>query len=122
MSDINLYEDGITDFLKILGEIDKNTSEENIMKALEAGAKEFTEDVKALPQPRSRTNTPGYTHLIDTVTYQKSKGEVVTGWGKYYGPMVENGTVKMQGTPHMEPTYLRNKGRYYKTMQKILFG
>ena len=123
MSDMELYEGGFADFMGMLAEIGQNVSEENVMKALEAGAKEFTEDVRALPQRRSRVSTPGYTHLIDTVTYQRSRGEVVTGWGKYYGPMVEGGTIKMrEGTPHMDPTYQRNTGKYQKTMGKVLFG
>lgn len=61
---------------------------------------------------------PGYTHLLDTVTYEIQKDDVVVGWGKYYGPMVENGTVKMQGTTHLRPTFERNKEKYYKDMQK----
>ena len=40
--------------------------------------KEFVADVRALPRPRSQIRAPGYTHLLDTVTYQRTKNEVLT--------------------------------------------
>lgn len=121
MSD-SFYSDGFDAFSDLLEAYEKKTEEKNVTKVLEIGAKELTELVRALPRPRSRMSAPGYTHLIDTVTYETEGNEVVVGWGKYYGPMVENGTVQMNGTPHMRPTFERNKEKIYKKMQNAIFG
>ena len=122
MSDMEVYTDGFDGFQELLKEFEKKTDVKNVLKVLESGAKEFIEDVRALPRPRSRMMAPGYTHLLDGVTYQTSKGEVLTGWNKYYGPMVENGTIKMDAQEHMRPTFKKNKERYYGNMQKKIFG
>lgn len=122
MSDMEIYTDGFDGFQELLKEFEKKTDVKNVLKVLESGAKEFIEDVRALPRPRSRMMAPGYTHLLDGVTYQTSKGEVLTGWSKYYGPMVENGTIKMDDQEHMRPTFKKNKERYYGNMQKKIFG
>ena len=122
MSDMEIYTDGFDGFQELLKEFEKKMDVKNVLKVLESGAKEFIEDVRALPRPRSRMMAPGYTHLLDGVTYQTSKGEVLTGWSKYYGPMVENGTIKMDDQEHMRPTFKKNKERYYGNMQKKIFG
>lgn len=122
MADDGLYTEGFDAFSDLLEEYQKKTTMENVLKVLEIGAKEFVSDVRALPRPRSQIRAPGYTHMLDTVTYQRTKNEVLTGWVKYYGPMVNNGTRKMKGVPHMGPTFERNKSRYYGKMQKQLFG
>lgn len=122
MADDSLYTEGFDAFSDLLEEYEKKTTMENVIKVLEIGAKEFVADVRALPRPRSQIRAPGYTHLLDTVTYQRTKNEVVTGWSKYYGPMVDKGTRKMKGVAHMGPTFERNKERYYGAMQKKLFG
>ena len=122
MSDMEIYTDGFDGFQELLKEFEKKTDVKNVLKVLESGAKEFIEDVRALPRPRSRMMAPGYTHLLDGVTYQTSKGEVLAGWSKYYGPMVENGTIKMDAQEHMRPTFKKNKERYYGNMQKKIFG
>lgn len=122
MSDMEIYTDGFDGFQELLKELEKKTDVKNVLKVLESGAKEFIEDVRALPRPRSRMMAPGYTHLLDEVTYQTSKEEVLTGWRKYYGPMVENGTIKMDAQEHMRPTFEKNKERYYGNMQKKIFG
>lgn len=122
MADDSLYTEGFDAFSDLLEEYEKKTTMENVIKVLEIGAKEFVADVRALPRPRSQIRAPGYTHLLDTVTYQRTKNEVVTGWSKYYGPMVDKGTRKMKGVAHMRPTFERNKERYYGAMQKKLFG
>lgn len=122
MSDMEIYTDGFDGFQELLKEFEKKTDVKNVLKVLESGAKEFIEDVRALPRPRSRMMAPGYTHLLDEVTYQTSKGEVLTGWSKYYGQMVENGTIKMDAQEHMRPTFKKNKERYYGNMQKKIFG
>ena len=117
-----IYTDGFDEFSKMLEEFKKRTEVKNVTKVLEIGARQLVEDVRALPRPRSQINTPGYTHLLDTMTYKVAGEEVEVGWGKYYGPMVENGTTKMNGVEHLRPTFNRNKGKYYKNMQKAIFG
>lgn len=117
-----IYADGFDEFSKMLEEFKKRTEVKNVTKVLEIGARQLVEDVRALPRPRSQINAPGYTHLLDTVTYQTQGEEVVVGWGKYYGSMVENGTVKMKGIEHVKPTFERNSEKYYKNMQKAIFG
>lgn len=97
-------------------------TEEDTMQALEAGARAFVADVRKLPKPRSMVRTAGYTHLIDTVTYKRKRKEIEIGWGKYYGPMVENGTIQMKGTPHIKPAFNSNLRKYYETIEKKLFG
>lgn len=117
-----IYTDGFDEFSKMLEEFKKRTEAKNVTKVLEIGARQLVEDVRGLPRPRSEINTPGYTHLLDTMTYKAAGEEVEVGWGKYYGPMVENGTVRMKGTEHLGPTFKRNKEKYYKNMQKAIFG
>lgn len=91
-------------------------SADNFMEGLEAGAKEFVNDLLKLPKPISRIRKAGYTHLIDSFAYRKKKNEIEAGWGKYYGPMLENGTKKMNAQPHLNPLWERNREKYYKTM------
>lgn len=111
--------DGLNALLKQLDS--SQISDQKVVSILEIGAKEFAKDVRKLPRPRSSMTGSGYTHLLDTVTTRRLKSEVEAGWGKYYGPMVEHGTRKMKGTPHMNPTYKRNKKKYYDIMKKNLF-
>lgn len=89
-------------------------------KALVAGAKEFVKDLRKLPKPISEIKKSGYTHLIRSFTYEEQDKEVVVGWGKYYGRMIEYGTVKMNAQPHFGPVFERNKEKYYKTMLSTL--
>lgn len=117
-----IYTDGFDEFSKMLEEFKKRTEVKNVTKVLEIGARQLVEDARALPRPRSQINTPGYTHLLDTMTYKVAGEEVEVGWGKYYGSMVENGTTRMKGTEHLRPTFNRNKEKYYKNMQKAIFG
>lgn len=97
---------------------------DNIEKILEVGASEFVNDALKLPKPKSKINSPKHTHLVDSFSYKKSskkKGEIETGWGVYYGPMVENGTVKMKKQPHLEPLFNKNKEKYYKKMIEKIY-
>jgi len=106
--------DGFQELSKMLGEcIDKV---ENIVDVLEIGAKEFVNDLLKLPKPMSQIRKTGYTHLIRTFSYRKKDKEIEVGWGKYYGPMLENGTKNMNAQPHVSPLWERNKEKYYKTM------
>ena len=84
---------------------------ENPLDILEVGAKEFVKDLLKLPKPYSKIRKSGYTHLIDSFAYEKQKNEIVVGWGKYYGRMVEDGTKLTPKQPHMKPTFEKNKDR-----------
>lgn len=97
-------------------------TDEKVLKALEEGAEQFTRDVQRLPKPRSRIRKSGHEHMLDTVTYKRTEKDVEAGWMKYYGLMVERGTVKMRGVPHMKPTFDRNKVKYETTMKNAIFG
>lgn len=89
---------------------------ENIMEVLELGAKQFVGDLLKLPKPISKIRRAGYTHLVNCFAYRKKGREVEAGWGKYYGPMLERGTKKMNAQEHMYPLWDKNKEKYYKTM------
>lgn len=89
---------------------------DNAIEALEAGAKEFVSDALKLPKPISKIRKPGYTHLVHSFSYKVKKNEIEAGWGKYYGPMQEHGTVNMDANPHLYPLFNKNKEKYYKTM------
>ncbi len=89
---------------------------DNVTDILEEGAKSFTEDLLKLPKPISQIRTAGYTHLIDSFSYRKKKKEIEVVWGKYYGPMVEKGTIKMNSKQHFYPLWDRKKGKYIQQM------
>ena len=120
MSDMEFYESGFDDLSDLLKEFE--ISEEDAMGALEETAEMFVQDIRKLPKPRSAITASGYTHLLDTVTYRRNKSEIEVGWGKYYGPMVDRGTRKMRGTPHIKPTFQSNQDKYFRAIQKKLFG
>lgn len=122
MSELEFYSDGFEEFSKMLEEYAGKTKESDVLDVLEYGANEFVKDVRALPKPRSLISKGGYTHLLDTVTTRRAEKEIETGWGKYYGTMVEKGTRRMNAQPHMSTTYKRNADKYYKMMNKKLFG
>ena len=89
---------------------------DNFIEVLEVGAKEFVKDLLKLPKPISKIRKAGYTQLINSFAYKKKKNEIEAGWGKYYGPMIEHGTNKMDANPHVYPLWDKNKEKYYKTM------
>lgn len=106
--------EGFQELSKMLEEcIDKA---ENVTEVLEIGAKEFVSDLLKLPKPISKIRKAGYTHLINSFAYRKKKKEIEAGWGKYCGPMLENGTVKMDAKPHVYPLWERKREKYYKKM------
>lgn len=120
MSDAEFYSGGFYEFEELLEEYSKKV--DNVVEVLEIGAKEFVNDARKLPRPRSMINRPGYTHLIDTIWYQRNNGEVEVVWEKYYGPMVEKGTRKMKAQPHLRPLFEKNKEKYYKKMIERIGG
>lgn len=94
---------------------------EEVLSALETGAKMLVSDVQKLPKPRSEVRKAGYTHLLDSVTYRRTKKEIEVGWRKYYGPMVENGTIRARATSHVAPTFKTNQKRYYDSIEKEIW-
>lgn len=116
----DFYEDeGFDALQKILSEYD--LKDEIVLNGLEKGAEKLAEDVRKLPKPRSQIAKAGYTHLLDTVTHKRTNKDVEIGWGKYYGPMVETGTTKMKGVPHIKTTFEKNKNKYYEIMKNAIF-
>ena len=47
--------------------------------------------------------------------------EVEVGWGKYYGPMVEAGTRKMNAQPHLRGLFKKDSNKYYNLILQRLF-
>lgn len=88
----------------------------NPLDIIEPGAEEFVKDLLKLPKPKSDIVKSGYTHLTDTFCYERKDKEIVVGWDKYYGRMVEQGTKKTKRQPHLNPTFERNKEKYYQLM------
>lgn len=94
-------------------------SRDELQKVLKTGGDAFVSDLLALPRPRSRIVSPGWTHLVDTFADRNdSDGSVIVGWGKYYGLFLERGTRKMAAQPHMRPTWDSNAEKYYRTMSE----
>lgn len=115
----NMYEG----FAELSEDIEKCiTKVEKPEDIIEVGVKEFVKDLKKLTKPMSKIRKSGYTHLINTFTYRRRKKEFEVGWGKYYGPMVENGTKNMASRSHLRPCFERNKEKYYSLMFKELFN
>lgn len=115
----NMY-NGFDELMKDLeGYIAKVEKSEDI---IEVGVKEFVKDLRKLTKPMSQIRRSGYTHLIRTFSYRKKGKEFEVGWGKYYGPIVENGTNKMTARTHLRPCFERNKEKYYSKMYQEAFG
>ena len=114
--------DEVLELQKELKNIIKNV--DNSTDILEVGAKEFVKDLLKLPKPKSNIKSTKYTHLVNSFSYKKSIkhiGELEIGWGKYYGPMVEHGTIITKQKPHLKPTFNKNQKKYYDLMIKKLF-
>lgn len=108
--------EGFQELSDLLSEISKEISDENVKEALSVGAQEFVNILLKLPKPISRIRSPGYTHMVDTFALKEKGKQVEVGWGKYYGPMQENGWLSNRGNPHMIPTWNRNKEKIYRSM------
>lgn len=116
--------EGLEDLEKELEEMAGNMDDSKVLDAMEQGADQLVNDIRALPRPRSMLGG-GHTHMLDSVGSQRGKDVVDVGWGKYYGKMVENGHKSRKGRwvaaqPHMSTTFEKNKDRYYKTMLDAL--
>lgn len=115
--EVEFDDTGLEDFeneIKRMAE--RFASEDAALDVMEAGVKEFVRDLRRLPKPRSQINKAGYTHLVDTFTWERTETTIKVGWGKYYGPMLEHGTRKMKAQAHLKPLFERNKVNYYRTM------
>ena len=112
----------MNEFQKIIQEYQEKFEQSRIEAAMMDGAEQLARDVRALPKPRSQIRKSGYAHLLDTVSARKGKnGEVEVGWGKYYGPMVEAGTRKMNAQPHLRGQFKKDPNKYYNLiLQKLL--
>ena len=109
----NMY-DGFEELMEDLGKyIAKVEKPEDIIII---GVKEFVKDLKKLTKPISQIHRSGYTHLIKTFSYRQKGKEFEVGWGKYYGPIVENGSKNMSPRTHLRPCFERNKEKYYSRM------
>ena len=113
---MDISENGFRDFNNELEQFIKLA--ENILDEEEKMAKEFVDDLLKLPQPKSNISKPGYTHLIDSFAYKRKENEIEVGWGKYYGPMVERGTVKMRAHSHLAPLWNKNSSKYVENFKK----
>lgn len=116
---MNDFDSGFSELAEALKEYENKS--EHILDALKAGAEALVEDLLKLPKPRSKITKPTYTHIIDTFSYRVHENkEIEVGWGKYYGHMLERGTVAMLPKPHIKPTWESNRERYMQTMIKAL--
>ncbi|MFR1687996.1 MAG: hypothetical protein ACLSVX_12540 [Massilimicrobiota timonensis] len=108
---------GFADFNDMLEEYIKTA--ENVLEELKKTADEFVEDLLKLPKPRSSISKSGYTHLIDTFSSRNTGKDIEVGWGKYYGPMLENGAKQMKKAhPHLNPLWNKNQEKYIKNFKK----
>lgn len=119
--EISFETEGLAEFQEVMEKYIDAAGDDNVVQALKVGADQFVQDLLKLPKPKSRIHASGYTHMVDVFADRINGKEVEVGWGKYYGPMVEHGTVKMRAQPHLKPTYRKNAEKYYKTMTNILW-
>lgn len=101
---------------------------DTVQECIMTGAQLLVEDVSRLPRPRSKINSVGYTHLLDSIFADESTKDesVYVCWGKHYGPFVENGTHSSKGKqkgraqPHLKGTFDQNPERYYRKIMDEL--
>lgn len=112
------FNSGFDELSSLLAQYSEST--EKVTSALTEGARAMVEDLKKLPKPKSKIFKPGYTHLVDSFTFRRQAREVEVGWGKYYGPMLERGTITMMPKTHLRPVWEQNKDKYHAIMIKAL--
>lgn len=122
-SGLKIDDSGLDDFTDLVTQYSEKLNQNEILEILEAGAEELAADGRKLPSPLSKIRAPGYTHLVKTITTKmnRSRKEIEVGWGKYYGPIVENGAPgrkKYRRNAHLIPLYTRNQKKYYELMKK----
>lgn len=118
-SGLNTNFEGFEELQQLLIEEARKVDKDNLKQALLAGATELASDANKLPKPISRINSPGYTHLLSSISARMMQGGATgaeVGWGKFYGRMVEKGTSKMSPRAHLIPLFERNAKNYYQTI------
>lgn len=108
---------------ELSGYLDK-VSNQGVSDILKIGADEFRDDLLRLPSPRSKINSSGHSHLLDTFATKAEDTGWLVGWGKYYGPIIEHGwngagrnhKSSHSAIPHFKPTFNSNREKYYKDM------
>lgn len=122
-SGLKVDDSGLDDFSDLIAQYSEKLSQDKVLDILESGAEELAADGRKLPSPLSKIRTPEYTHLVKTISTKvnRSRREIEVGWGKYYGPIVENGAPgrqKYRRNAHLIPLYTRNQKKYYELMKK----
>lgn len=122
-SGLKVDDSGLDDFSDLIAQYSEKLSQDKVLDILESGAEELAADGRKLPSPLSKIRAPGYTHLVKTISTKvnRSRREIEVGWGKYYGPIVENGAPgrpKYRRNAHLIPLYTRNQKKYYELMKK----
>ena len=118
-SGINTNFEGFEELQQLLLEESKKVDKDNLKQCLLAGAAELASDANKLPKPISQIKSPGYTHLLASISARMMEGGATgaeVGWGKFYGRMVEKGTSKMDAQAHLIPLFERNAKNYYQTI------
>ena len=121
MNEDDFYSAGMNEFQKIIQEYQEKFEQSRIEAAMMDGAEQLARDVRALPKPRSQIrslDTPSTGHRFGQ---KRKNGEVEVGWGKYYGPMVEAGTLKMNAQPHLRGLFKKDSNKYYNLILQRLF-
>lgn len=112
------------EFEKMISDYAEKATDQQVTEVLKIGAEEFRDDLLKLSSPRSGINKGSYTHLLDTFAIKQEGTGWLVGWGKYYGPIIENGwggagrghKSSHSAIPHFRPTFRKNKEKYYKDM------
>ena len=122
-SGLKVDDSGLDDFSDLIAQYSEKLSQDKVLDILESGAEELAADGRKLPSPLSKIRAPGYTHLVKTISTKvnRSRREIEVGWGKYYGPIVENGAPgrqKYRRNAHLITLYTRNQKKYYELMKK----
>ena len=122
-SGLKVDDSGLDDFSDLIAQYSEKLSQDKVLDILESGAEELAADGRKLPSPLSKIKAPGYTHLVKTISTKvnRSRREIEVGWGKYYGPIVEDGAPgrqKHRRNAHLIPLYTRNQKKYYELMKK----
>lgn len=71
-SEITFDGGGFEDFEEMLKQYSENVSSDKALDAVEAGAKEFVNDLLRLPKPRSQITKAGYTHIVSTFALERT--------------------------------------------------
>jgi HK97 gp10 family phage protein len=111
---------GLKEFLDEIKSLDAAITDTSVLDIIEPGVEQFVQDARRLPKPRRALSKGGYTHMLDSVTYERNRtrNEIEVGWGKYYGPFVERGTRKMRAQPHLSTLWSYNESVYIDAMRR----